>query len=61
MLKKTGSKAAADESTGGVAFSPARPELLTQLYPDGLRWGSERCENEAWEKVRLGAPGLGGW
>jgi len=24
-------------------------------------WASERCENDAWETVRLGAPGLGGW
>jgi hypothetical protein len=35
--KRPFSKAAADESTGGVTFSPARPELLTQFYPDGLR------------------------
>jgi hypothetical protein len=37
MFKTAVSKAAVDESTGGVAFSPARPELLAQLYPDGLR------------------------
>jgi hypothetical protein len=30
------SKDPADESTGGVSFSPARPELLAQLYPVGL-------------------------
>jgi len=29
--------------------------------PSGVRWGSERCENAAWGKARLGAPGLGGW
>ena len=37
MLKKDVSEAAAEESTGGVAFSPARPELLAQFCPDGLR------------------------
>jgi len=26
-----------------------------------LRWGCFRGENDAWEKARLGAPGLGGW
>ena len=26
----------------------------------GPRWRSGRCENDAWEKARLGAPGLGG-
>ena len=60
MLKKFASKAAADESTGGVTFSPAHPELLAQFCPDGLRWGCFQGENEAWEKARLGAPGLGG-
>ena len=25
-----------------------------------VRGGSERCENDAWEMARLGAPGLGG-
>jgi len=61
MLKKAVSEAAADGSTGGVTFSPARPELLKQFYPDRLRWGCFRSENDAWEKARLGAPGLGGW
>ena len=37
MLKKPASKAAAEKSTGGVTFSPARPELLAQFCPDGLR------------------------
>ena len=37
MLKKAVSKAAADGSTAGVTFSPARPELLAQFCPDGLR------------------------
>jgi hypothetical protein len=37
MLKSPFSKAAADESTGGVTFSPTHPELLTQFCPDGLR------------------------
>jgi len=35
MLKKFASKAAADESTGGVTFSPVRPELLPQFCPMG--------------------------
>ena len=35
MLKKSVSKAAADGSTAGVTFSPARPELLAQFCPDG--------------------------
>jgi len=35
--KSSSSKAAAEESTGVVTFSPARPELLAQFFPDGLR------------------------
>jgi hypothetical protein len=35
MLKTFDSNAAADENTGGV--TPARPELLAQFCPDGLR------------------------
>jgi hypothetical protein len=61
MLKTTVSKTAADESTGGVT-------LLTRPPPscqDSLfsTWATLRMlsgENEAWKKVRLGAPGLGG-
>jgi len=45
MLKKVDSKAAAAESTGGIAFPPARPELLVQFSPDGLRWGCVQGEN----------------
>jgi hypothetical protein len=35
MLKKAVSKVAVDESTGGVAFSPARPEQLRSSIPMG--------------------------
>jgi hypothetical protein len=31
MFKKFDREAAADESIGGVSFSPARPELLAQF------------------------------
>jgi len=37
MIQKAVSKAAAEESTAGVTFSPARPELLAQFYPNGVR------------------------
>ncbi len=39
MLKKFASKAAADKSTGGVTFSPARPELLSAVL---IRWATLR-------------------
>jgi hypothetical protein len=44
MLKKVTSKAAASKEAKAYA---------------SVRWASERCENDAWEKARLGAPGLG--
>jgi hypothetical protein len=37
MLKKFDSEAAAEEGTGGVTFSPTRPELLAQFCLDRLR------------------------
>ena len=37
MLKQAVQQGRSRARTGGVAFSPARPELLTQLYPDGVR------------------------
>jgi hypothetical protein len=40
---------------------PARPQRVKgRRVPSGVRGGSERCENAAWEKARLGAPGSGG-
>jgi hypothetical protein len=60
MIQKAASKAAAEESTAGVTFSPTHPELLAQFYPDGVRRGCFRGENEAREEARLGAPGSGG-
>ena len=52
------SKTAADERTGGVTFSPARPKLQRSSVPMDLK--IHQGENEVWEAARLGAPGLGG-
>ena len=46
MLKKVIQQGRRDDTTGGVASQ--------------FRYGLCRTENEAWEKARLGAPGLGG-
>jgi hypothetical protein len=37
MFKRLSSKAAGDGKTGGGPFSPARPELQSSSFPDGLR------------------------
>lgn len=36
MLKKAFQRGRRREKTGGVAFSPTRPELAEQLFPGGL-------------------------
>jgi len=37
MFKRLSSKTVSEEKTGGVAFSPACPELQSSSFPDGLR------------------------
>jgi len=42
-----------------MAVSAAAASEEAKAYAS-VRLASERCENEAWEKARLGALGLGG-
>jgi hypothetical protein len=43
----------------GERKSPSSNSDIREALFGTLR-GSKRCENDAWEQARLGAPGLGG-
>ena len=43
------------------AYPSHPPRAVSTALPQAVRRACERRENEARWKVRLGAPGLGGW
>jgi hypothetical protein len=43
-----------------LANGKSPPVIPISKRLDSIRRASERCENAAWERARLGAPGSGG-